>query len=91
MRNPESSAQKVSATQKVCATCGNSYARTFAIVQEGKTYYFDCFECAIQALAPRCARCGCRIIGHGAEEGERIFCCAHCARQEGVLLVCDHC
>ncbi|HEX2504350.1 MAG TPA: hypothetical protein VHK00_10410 [Miltoncostaeaceae bacterium] len=33
--------------------------------------------------APRRDHCGCRTIGHGTEAGERIFCCAHCARAEG--------
>jgi hypothetical protein len=28
-------------------------------------YTFDCFECAIQALAPTCAHCQSRVIGHG--------------------------
>jgi hypothetical protein len=41
---------------------------------------FDSFECAITALAPTCAHCGCRVIGHGVEIGTgEIFCCAHCA------------
>jgi hypothetical protein len=45
---------------------------------------FDSFECAIHALAPRCAHCDCRIIGHGVEAKGKIFCCAHCAKHEGV-------
>jgi hypothetical protein len=40
-------------------------------------------ECAIHALAPTCAHCGCRIIGHGVEADGRMFCCANCAKQEG--------
>jgi hypothetical protein len=35
-------------------------------------------------MAPRCAHCGCRIIGHGIEAGTQTFCCAHCAKQSGV-------
>jgi hypothetical protein len=31
-------------------------------------------------MAPRCAHCNCRIIGHGVDEGGKIFCCSHCAR-----------
>jgi hypothetical protein len=27
---------------------------------------------------------GCRIIGHGVEHNDTIFCCVHCAKQEGV-------
>jgi hypothetical protein len=67
----------------VCDNCGNSYDKTFEVRYGGKTYTFDCFECAIHALAPTCAHCGCRIIGHGGEVGGRFFCCAHCAAEAG--------
>jgi hypothetical protein len=50
----------------------------------GETHVFDSFECAIHAVAPRCADCGCTIIGHGFEGGGRTFCCAKCAEHEGV-------
>jgi hypothetical protein len=32
-------------------------------------------------LAPECAHCGCKVIGHGVEEDGRIFCCEHCATE----------
>ena len=69
----------------VCDVCGNDYDKTFTISTEGgETHTFDSFECAIHALAPVCAHCGCRVIGHGVEADGRIFCCAHCAEHEGV-------
>jgi hypothetical protein len=43
----------------------------------------DSFECAIQKIAPVCEHCRCRVIGHGVEHGDRIFCCAHCASMAG--------
>lgn len=46
---------------------------------------FDSFECAIQAMAPTCGHCLCRIIGHGVEVGEHMFCCAHCAYSAGLV------
>jgi Rieske Fe-S protein len=49
----------------------------------GHRYAFDSFECAIQALAPECAHCGCRVIGHGVEADGQIFCCVHCASRAG--------
>jgi nitrite reductase/ring-hydroxylating ferredoxin subunit len=52
--------------------------------EDGRTLVFDSFECAIQALAPVCPHCGCRIIGHGVQRGDTIFCCVHCAKYEGV-------
>lgn len=67
-----------------CETCGNEYDKAFTVTMDGKSYTFDSFECAIQLLAPTCAHCGCRIIGHGAEKSDTFFCCAHCAAQEGV-------
>jgi Rieske Fe-S protein len=67
-----------------CDVCGNDYDKSFEVTMGGTTRTFDSFECAIQALAPTCAHCGCRVIGHGVESDGRIFCCAHCAGQEGV-------
>jgi hypothetical protein len=68
----------------VCEVCGNDYDKAFDVTKAGETHTFDSFECAIEALAPRCAHCSCRIIGHGVESGDSIFCCAHCASEEGV-------
>ncbi len=66
-----------------CEVCGNDYDKAFRVILDGKTHVFDSFECAIAALAPRCAHCNCRIIGHGVEQGDSMFCCAHCAQQLG--------
>ena len=67
----------------VCETCGNDYDKAFEVVMSGQSHTFDSFECAIQALAPTCAHCGTRIIGHGLEQGDAIYCCNHCADAEG--------
>ena len=79
---------KVSPAQEAamarCGVCGNDYDKAFSVSLAGKTMTFDSFECAIHALAPRCAHCDCRIIGHGVEAKGKIFCCAHCAKHEGV-------
>jgi hypothetical protein len=63
-----------------CDVCGNEYARPMVIRHEEKMGTFDSFECAIQAMAPVCPHCECRVIGHGVETGGQIFCCASCAR-----------
>lgn len=68
-----------------CEVCGNEYDKCFEVRMNGEMHVFDSFECAIQALAPKCAHCGCRIIGHGMEAEGVFFCCAHCARQYGVF------
>jgi len=67
-----------------CETCGNDYDKAFQVTMQGKTHTFDSFECAIQALAPTCAHCGTRIVGHGLKNGGAYFCCEHCAEREGV-------
>ena len=73
----------------ICDVCGNDYDKSFEVVAGGSTYTFDSFECAIDKLAPTCANCGCRIVGHGTEADGQIFCCAHCARRLGVHDVAD--
>jgi hypothetical protein len=73
----------------VCEVCGNDYDKAFDVTSQGSVHTFDSFECAIQALAPICAHCNCRIIGHGVESDGRVFCCAHCAAQEGVTELRD--
>lgn len=72
-----------------CEVCGNDYDKSFEVMRGGETHVFDSFECAIQALAPACEHCGCRVIGHGVEAGGSIFCCAHCAERTGVAGVAD--
>ena len=66
-----------------CDVCGNDYDRAFQVTMEGRIRTFDSFECAIHACAPECAHCACKIIGHGVQVGQQLFCCAHCAKQAG--------
>ena len=68
-----------------CEVCGHDYDNTFEVVRGGESHTFDSFECAIQALAPTCEHCSCRVIGHGIEGDGRIFCCIPCARKAGVV------
>ena len=72
-----------------CDVCRNEYDKAFEVRVAGETHTFDSFECAIQALAPTCAHCNCRVIGHGVEADGSIFCCAHCATRAGVSGVAD--
>ena len=69
-----------------CEVCGNRYEKAFSVkMPGGGAHTFDSFECAIEAMAPRCAHCNCRVIGHGLEDDSgHVFCCAHCASQFGV-------
>jgi hypothetical protein len=76
--------QDSEAAMAICETCGNDYDKSFQVKMNGATHTFDSFECAIHALAPTCAHCGIRIVGHGLEKDDEMFCCAHCAQREGV-------
>jgi len=74
-----------------CEVCGNDYTAAFEILTAtGQRFTFDSFECAIEKLAPSCAHCGCRIVGHGIESSNAIYCCAHCARESGVRNAVDN-
>lgn len=73
-----------------CKVCGNHYAHSFDIVRNGQSNTYDCFECAIHDLAPACAHCQCRVIGHGVAADDVVYCCAHCARAHGVSDVADN-
>lgn len=66
----------------ICDTCGNDHDKAFTVTwQDGRTATVDSVECAAAQLAPECAHCGTRILGHGVEADEGIFCCAHRARK----------
>lgn len=67
-----------------CDTCGNHYDKAFDVILGGTKHTFDCFECAINYLAPECAQCSCKVIGHGVEVNDVVFCCKHCAERVGV-------
>ena len=73
-----------------CEVCGNDYDKPLLITQGGKQHTFDSFECAIHVLAPTCAHCKCRVIGHGVEANGKTYCCAHCAHHAGATKVRDN-
>ncbi len=66
-----------------CDHCGNEYDKAFTVTLDGHRHVFDSFECAIHMLAPHCAHCDCRIIGHGVEASGAMYCCVHCAEKAG--------
>jgi len=73
-----------------CDHCGNDYDKSFQLIAaDGQTRTFDSFECAIHVVAPECAHCGCKIIGHGLEADGIMYCCAHCARESGATELQD--
>ena len=72
-----------------CFTCGNEYDNCFTVIKNNTTYLFDSFECAIHAIAPCCKHCHCKIIGHGVQIANHIFCCANCSRKDGINILND--
>lgn len=62
-----------------CDVCGNDYEHSFTVQTVRGDGVFDSFECAIHALAPRCAHCSCAVIGHGVGRDGEVYCCEHCA------------
>jgi len=72
-----------------CETCGNAYDKAFQVTVSGRSHTFDSFECAIHTLAPRCAHCGFKLVGHEVEANGTFYCCAHCANSSGVREVHD--
>ena len=66
-----------------CDVCGDEYDKAFEVRALGRTGTFDSFECAIHAMAPSCAHCGCKIVGHGIEVDGTIYCCASCSGHAG--------
>jgi hypothetical protein len=73
-----------------CGVCGNDYDKAMEIVVAGERHVFDSFEGAIHALAPACEHYGRRIVGHGIEAEGTFYCCAVCARSDGVAGAHDH-
>lgn len=72
-----------------CEACGNNYDKTFEIRIANQVHVFDSFECAIHVLAPKCKHCEMSIIGHGVEWSNNTYCCASCARKEGISGLID--
>jgi hypothetical protein len=64
---------------ETCSQCRNVSDRTFQITKNGRTYRFDSFDCAIQALASVCPYCHCRIMGVGVQAYGETYCSQQCA------------
>ena len=41
-----------------CEVCGNEYDKAITVAAAGRKHVFDCFECAVHAMAPVCEHCG---------------------------------
>lgn len=64
-----------------CEVCGNEYDKSFEVIAAGARHIFDSFECAIQAMAPVCEDCNCRVIGTEPKLVD-AFSAAHIAQRQ---------
>lgn len=70
---------------KSCKKCGQPAQTPVTVrVGAGPQYTFDCFDCAIETLAPRCPECGRSYTGHPVTLGEQRFCSTACAQRRQV-------
>ena len=67
-----------------CEVCGKIDGPCFEVRLGGVRHVFDSFECAMNALSPRCGYCGCRIHGHSIVLGRKVFCSYQCANDDNV-------
>lgn len=62
-----------------CEVCGKDEEECFEILLGGERHVFDSFECAMHALTPICAFCGCQVLGHGIQVESTFYCSNLCA------------
>lgn len=65
-----------------CEVCGNNNEECFEVRLGKESHVFDSFECAMKALTPKCARCGCQISSQGVLEDNVLFCSYFCANSD---------
>lgn len=65
-----------------CEVCGNNQGQCFEVRLGGERHFFDSFECAMQALTPRCGHCGCELTGHAIVLGNTVYCSYECANDD---------
>jgi hypothetical protein len=66
----------------VCEVCGNDYQRSFEVLAAGSATSSTASSARSTRLALRALRLQGRRPRHRGRG--RIYCCAHCARHEGV-------
>ncbi|MGD9765042.1 MAG: hypothetical protein AB7V27_15150 [Candidatus Binatia bacterium] len=70
-----------------CDVCGNPTRHPMTLTQREDRFVVDCLECAIHVLAPTCAECSCRIIGHPVLWEDEVFCSRRCVAAAGAAVV----
>ncbi len=70
---------------KPCRKCGRASEVPVTVqFDSGPQYTFDCFDCAVETLAPRCPECGRVYLGRPVPFGDQHFCSTECAQRRQV-------
>ena len=68
-----------------CRKCGQPAQVPVSIrTGDGPSYTFDCFDCAIEMVAPRCPECRRAYLGRPVTSGEHRFCSTACSQRRQV-------
>ena len=70
-----------------CEVCGKSEDRCFEVHLGGERHIFDSFECARNRLMPKCAFCGCLLLGLRLQVEDLLFCSYECAGESRAVEV----
>ena len=65
-----------------CVNCGLNIEKDYILFINGTEFTFDSFECAVNFVAPRCARCNAIIMGRGTHHTDEIFCSPLCSEEK---------
>lgn len=76
-----------------CEVCGHEMSKLIMISWNGQKKSVDSFECAVQALAPRCDYCQQPVMNSSIQGNPPFYCCDACAQkaqQNSDLKKTDH-
>ncbi len=64
-----------------CEVCGNEFTKPVTVSWNGQQKTVDSFECAVQALAPRCDYCGQPVMNQSVQGEAPHYCCSVCEQK----------
>jgi len=64
-----------------CEVCGNEFTKPVTVEWNGEQKTVDSFECAVQALAPRCEHCGQPVMNQSIQDDAPFYCCSVCEQK----------
>jgi phage terminase large subunit GpA-like protein len=64
-----------------CEVCGKEFTKPVTVEWNGEQKTVDSFECAVQALAPRCEHCGQPVMNQSIQDDAPFYCCSVCEQK----------